>query len=92
MTLGIATKKTRAQITSEIQHKFRGDIIPQYLARATDDALVSYMRVMETELESLVALEKRMQEYGSNPKMKEKMSGYTDMYLTGEREIYQLLE
>ena len=48
--------------------------------------------VMETELESLAGLEKRMQEYGSNAKMKEKMSGYTDMYLTGEREIYQLLE
>jgi hypothetical protein len=48
--------------------------------------------VMETELGSLADLEKRMQEYGANTKLREKMSGYTDMYLTGEREVYQVLE
>ena len=48
--------------------------------------------VMQTELGSLADLEKRMQEYGTNTKLREKMSGYTDMYLTGEREIYQVLE
>ena len=48
--------------------------------------------VMETELENLAAFEARMKEYGSNAKARESMSGYLDMYLTGEREIFQVLE
>jgi len=45
--------------------------------------------VMETEFESLADLEARLQEYMNNPSVKEKMKGYTDMYLTGGREIYR---
>jgi hypothetical protein len=48
--------------------------------------------VMETELENLGDLDKRMQEYKSNAKARESMSGYTDMYLTGKREIFQLFD
>jgi hypothetical protein len=44
---------------------------------------------METEFESLVDLEARLQEHMNNPALKEKMKGYTDMYLTGGREIYR---
>jgi len=46
--------------------------------------------VMETEIDSLADLEKRMQEHSSDDKMREKMKGYTDMYLTGGREIYRV--
>jgi hypothetical protein len=47
--------------------------------------------VIETELPSLADFEKRMQEYGANAKLREIMAGYSDLYLTGEREIYQVL-
>jgi hypothetical protein len=43
--------------------------------------------VMETEAD----LEKRMEEYGKNAAAREKMKGYTDMYITGGRTIYQVL-
>jgi HKD family nuclease len=47
--------------------------------------------VMVTEIESLAEFESRMQEYSKNTAAREKMKGYTDMYLTGERRIYQVL-
>ena len=50
--------------------------------------------VMVTKYESLTAYEQSFQKYmqGSDEakKMKEKMQGYHEMYLTGSREIYQV--
>ena len=46
--------------------------------------------VLETEVDSLAELEKRMQEYTSNKAMHEKMKGYTDLYQTGSREIFRV--
>ncbi|HTL39298.1 MAG TPA: hypothetical protein VL306_00585 [Methylomirabilota bacterium] len=55
--------------------------------------------VMEMEVKSLAEWEKQMEEYKSkkpdpnmDPKLAEEMSHYTDMYLTGRREIYQIIE
>ncbi|MBI1787354.1 MAG: hypothetical protein HYR60_07365 [Acidobacteria bacterium] len=46
--------------------------------------------VLETEAESLAEFESRMQDYGKNQALREKMKGYTDLYLTGGREIYRV--
>ncbi len=50
--------------------------------------------VMVTQYESLSAYEQSFQKYMQNSeemkKMKEKMEGYHDMYLTGSREIYKV--
>jgi hypothetical protein len=48
--------------------------------------------VMETTLSDLATFEARMKEYGTDPKMREKMKGYTEMWLTGRREIYRLVD
>ena len=49
--------------------------------------------IMVTKYDSLSAFEqsfeKYMQESEEMKKMREKMQGYTDMYLTGSREIYK---
>jgi len=49
--------------------------------------------VMVTKYDSLTAYEQNFQKYMKDSdemkKMKEKMEGYHDMYLTGSREIYQ---
>jgi len=47
--------------------------------------------VMESEFESFEAMQRRMEEYGKNEAMREKMKGYTDLWLTGGREIYQVV-
>ncbi len=50
--------------------------------------------IMVSEYENLAAFEKFMEEYTNpTPEMQEtmkKMEGYTDMYLTGSREIYRV--
>jgi len=50
--------------------------------------------VMVSKFENLAAYEKSWDKYKENTeemkKMQEKMKGYTDMYLTGSREIYQV--
>ncbi len=55
--------------------------------------------VVETQLNSLTEFEKQMEEYKSgkpdpkmDPKVREEMSKYTEMYLTGRREIFQVVD
>jgi hypothetical protein len=49
---------------------------------------------MVSKFENLTAYEKSWEDYSKNEeemkKMKEKMAGYHDMYLSGCREIYQV--
>ena len=47
--------------------------------------------VAETEVESLAAFEKRMEDYKKESKTDNKMKGYTEMYMKGKREIYQVV-
>ena len=50
--------------------------------------------VIEHEVESLAEFEKGMEDYKKNPdpKMMEMMKGYTDLYQTGYREIYKVVD
>lgn len=48
--------------------------------------------VLENQTEDLASFEKQMQEFMNDPKMREKMTGYTEMYLGGRREIYRIVE
>ena len=79
---GMASKLARLIKEATVAHKTRV---------MTDLAGQFNHVVMETEFENLAEFEKRMQQYRENQEMKTKMSGYTDMYQTGSREIYQLL-
>lgn len=46
--------------------------------------------ILESEFADLVDFERRMREYGSSNALKDMVKGYTDLYLTGGREIYQV--
>lgn len=50
--------------------------------------------IMVSQYENLTAYEQSWEKYMQNSeemkKMQEKMAGYTDMYLTGSREIYKV--
>jgi hypothetical protein len=55
--------------------------------------------VVEMQMNSLAEFEKEMEEYRSgkpdpriSPEVAEEMSKYTEMYLTGRREIYRVVE
>ncbi|MGH7493348.1 MAG: hypothetical protein ACREOO_13285 [bacterium] len=69
-------------------------------ARVMTDMVGDYNTVViETQVKSLAEFEKQMEEYKSgkpdpkmDPKVAEEMSKYTEMYLTGRREIFQVVE
>ena len=46
--------------------------------------------VLEYEVESIGQFEERMKQYMNDAKFREKMKGYTDLWVTGSREILQI--
>ncbi len=65
------------------------------LVNIMTDMSGQYNRViMVSKFDSLTAFEQSWEKYKQDTdemkKMQEKMKGYTDMYLTGSREIYQV--
>ena len=47
--------------------------------------------VLEYEVENLAEFESRMQDYATNNTFREKMQGYTDLWITGSREILKIV-
>ena len=47
--------------------------------------------VMEYEAENIGEFEARMKDYQTNEKMREKMKGYSDLWITGSREVMQIV-
>jgi hypothetical protein len=47
--------------------------------------------VLEHEAENMAEFDARMKDYGSNQAFRDKMKGYTDLYVTGRREIFQVV-
>ena len=48
--------------------------------------------VMEYEAQNVAEFEARMQDYATNEVFREKMKGYTELWITGSREILRVLE
>jgi hypothetical protein len=46
--------------------------------------------VFEWEAANIGEFEARLQQYGTDPELKKKMQGYTDLWLTGSREIFRV--
>ena len=46
--------------------------------------------ILEYEASGMSEFEARMQDYATNQAFREKMKGYTDLYITGSREILQI--
>jgi hypothetical protein len=47
---------------------------------------------METEVENLEEHGRRMKEHMERTNIGERMKGYTELYVSGSREIYQVVE
>ena len=47
--------------------------------------------VMEYEAENVSEFEARMKDYGTNEAFRDKMKGYTDLFIGGSREILQVM-
>ncbi len=93
----ITTKPGQA---SKLAKLFKKVFASDPTARVMTDMVGNYNTVVvEMQVKSLAEFEKQMEEYKSgkpdpnmDPKVAEEMSHYTEMYLTGRREIYQVVE
>jgi hypothetical protein len=47
--------------------------------------------ILEIEAQDFAEFEGRMREYRTNEEFRDKMKGYTDLWMTGHREILQVL-
>jgi hypothetical protein len=60
-------------------------------ARVLTDVTGDFNRVvMEYNADSVADFEARMQQYASDHELRAKMGGYTDLWLTGSREILRV--
>jgi len=60
-------------------------------ARVLTDVIGHFNQVvMEFTAENMEELEKRMQETMGSPKYRERMAGYTELWITGSREILRI--
>lgn len=63
--------------------------VPNY--RVLTDVVGDMNRVvLEFEIDSIGAFEERLRDYSTNEAFREKMKGYTDLWLTGYRELMQV--
>lgn len=61
-------------------------------SRVLTDMTGDFNRViLEYQAENLGEFEARMKDYMTNPAIREKMQGYTDFYITGSREVLQVV-
>jgi len=59
-------------------------------ARVLTDVTGQFNRVfLEYEVDTIAAFEAQMKEYATKDTMRRSLSGYTDLYLTGTRELLQ---
>ena len=78
-----------AALFKEVQ---AASVMPMRNARVLTDLTGDFNRVvLEYEAESIGEFEKNMREYETNPVVREKMKGYTDLYVSGSREILRVM-
>jgi len=81
---------------SKLAKKFRAGHPADAKIRILTDVIGQYNTViLEWEFASLGDWEKLLEDYKAGnipPQMADAMQGYTDMYLTGHREILQIVE
>jgi heme-degrading monooxygenase HmoA len=66
--------------------------MPGNKSRVLTDFIGPYNTVVwEVEVKEISEFEKMMKEYAEKPEAGKKMAGYTEMYLTGKREIYRVV-
>ena len=67
-------------------------MLPGHKFRVLTDQIGPFNTViLETDVEDLAEFGKLMEEYGKRADIREKMKGYTELYLTGKREVYKVV-
>jgi hypothetical protein len=85
----VAKPGQASKLAAQLKEAVAAAKIPK--VRVLTDLTGDFNRVvMEYEVENIGDFGTRMKEYATNQAMREKMKGYTDLYITGSREILQI--
>jgi hypothetical protein len=86
----VAKPGQASKLAAQLKEAAAAAKIPRH--RILTDLTGDFNRVvMEYEVENIAEFDARMKEYATNSAMREKMKGYTDLYITGSREIFQVI-
>ena len=66
--------------------------MPRFKTRVSTDFVAKFNTVvLEIECENLAEFEKAMHEYMASQQLRDKMKGYTELYVEGRREVYRVV-
>ena len=85
----VAKPGQASKLAAQLKEAAAAAKIPRH--RILTDLTGEFNRVfLEYEAETVAEFEARMKDYATNQAFREKMKGYTDLYITGSREILQV--
>ena len=86
----VARPGAASKLAAQLKEAATTAKIPKY--RVLTDLTGDFNRVvLEYEAENVGEFEARMKDYATNEAFREKMKGYTELYVTGSREILQIV-
>ena len=85
----IAKPGSAGKLAAQLKEAAKAAKFPRH--RVMTDLTGDFNRVvLEYEVENVSGFEATLKDYATNPAFKEKMKGYTDLWMTGSREILQI--
>ena len=85
----VAKPGNASKLAAQLKEAASAANIPNH--RVLTDLTGDFNRViLEFEVENVGGFEARLKDYGTNSAFREKMKGYTDLWITGSREILQV--
>jgi hypothetical protein len=85
----VAKPRNASKLAAQLKEAAATAKIPNH--RVLTDLTGDFNRViLEFEVENVGGFEARLKDYGTNPAFREKMKDYTDLWVTGSREILQV--
>ena len=85
----VAKPGNASKLAAQLKEAGTAAKLPRY--RVLTDLTGEFNRViLEYEAENVGEFEVRMKDYATNPVFRDKMKGYTDLWVTGSREILQI--
>jgi hypothetical protein len=86
----IAKPGQASKLAAQLKEMAAAGKLPNH--RVLTDVTGEFNRVvMEYEVESMVGFEETFKKYTSDPQIREKAKGYTDLWITGSRELFRVV-
>jgi hypothetical protein len=86
----VAKPGTASKLAAQIKDAASTGKFPHF--RVLTDMTGEFNRVvLEFEVANITEFESQLKDYGSNEAFRAKMKGYTDLYISGSREIMQIV-